>query len=670
MANGDIASPAGLDVEPRRSGRPAVDVNREARTARIVFWAIPIAFIMLVVGSRLVLTSRPAKRAMAVRVASEIANRTKAAVRLGGIDFGWAYQPCIQRAEIYRIHGQFEVNATTQEACVDRWPSAVGSGFRAVRIRLTHPSLRLVGSRPVGGGDSLAEVEPTRTASAGPGTAEAHAPLREVEVVFDDLRLDWSSMPFPKRVADGSFGPIDGRITLQRRGDLSAVSIAINEPRTGMAITGRANPTPSGWDLAATLEGDLAPSFGPLLSAAGLDIRKLPVHGVAGVVYSTRDNRITIDLNLSQYDVDLSNELVSNQRLVGFQAREKIRIHIDINEQRIWVEDGLVEVNGVAGVLNVDVRTKGESPTFLVGAELKTVSIAKLLRSIPGTDFPSALNDLSAGALFALAFTISGKLKDPATWQPKIEHRLVGIERGGSGLDYLRQPFAFRPLTKTGRADKPLTVGPGTTSWVRYAQIPYAQRRAIQVAEDANFFLHNGVDVEEIRAALVHTLTTGERVRGGSTLTQQLVKNLFLTRDRTAMRKVQEVFLTFLLESAMDKDELFALYANIIEWGPGIYGLRAAAYYYFGEAPAKLTLKQMAYLATIIPGPLLFHKFYEQGWVPPSHLAKVDLLLERLHKLGTIKTQEELDEALAAKVTFTKRSGVTAVRAPKEVPPP
>lgn len=659
----EVAGSDDFDIQPRRDGPRRVAINREARTARMVFWSAPLLAIVVIGGGRLAITSGPAKRVMAVELANQIANRTKAAVRLGGLSFGWAYQPCMTRSEIYRVVGEFEISVTTESACVERWPSAVGSGFRAVRTALEKPSIKIVGSKAVAAAAALADVKPSGTpiqrVTAG---SKKRPPLREIEVVFDDLSIDWSAMPFPAKIAEGSFGPIDGSVTIQKRGAKSAATIALHEPITGMSITGRATPSNEGWDLTASLEGDLAPTFGELLKAAGLDIRKLPVVGEVGIVYKA--GKATMDIDMVLQNVDLANDLVSSQRLQGFTARQKIRIQADLNEQRVWIEDGLLEVNGVPALFSLDTMLGAESPSFLVGMELKTVPMVKLLRSIPGTEPPSLLAQMSAEAQFAAAFTMSGQLRDPVTWQPKLEHQMVGIGANGqrSGLEFLLKPFEYYPLTKTGRSKEPKIVGPGTPSWIPYTQIPYMQRRAIQVSEDANFWLHNGIDIDGVKAALVDGLTGGERTRGGSTLSQQLVKNLFLTRDRTAMRKVLEMFITLLVESSLEKEQIFELYSNIIEWGPGIYGLREASYYYFGKSPRRLSPKEMAYLASIIPGPLLFHKYYKQGWVPPSHLAKVDLLLQRLRNLETIKTDQALAEAQAEKLRFNKRTGPTAVR--------
>ncbi len=660
-----VAGPDDLDIQPRRSGGPRrVPVNREARTARIIFWSFPILVVLIFGGGRLLITSKPAKAAMAKELAARIANRTKAAVRLGGLTFGWAYQPCLKTAEVYRVVGDLEVSVATQSACVERWPSAVGSGFRAVQMALEKPAIKIVGAKAAAVVAPLADVKPSSNKPAVKPRAKStkRAALREVGVVFDDLSLDWSNLPIPNKIASGTFGPIDGRVTIQKRGPKAAATIALREPITGLRISGRATPSNEGWDLTASLEGDLAPTFGELLKASGLDIRKLPVQGEVGVVY--KHGEVTMDIDMTLQNVDLANRHVSTKRLSGFTARQKIRISADAAEQRVWIEDGLIEVNGIPALFSLDMLLGGDAPSFLVGVELKTVPMVKLLRSIPGTEAPTLLDEMSAEAQFAAAFTMSGQLRDPQTWQPKFEHQMVGIGSRAqrSGLEFLLRPFEYYPLTKTGRSEKPKVVGPGTASWVPYTQIPYMQRRAIQVSEDANFWLHNGVDIEGVKSALVDGLSSGDKARGGSTLSQQLVKNLFLTRDRTAMRKLLELVISLLVESSLEKEQIFELYANIIEWGPGIYGLREAAYYYFGKSPRRLSTKEMAYLASIIPGPLLFHKYYLQGWVPPSHLSKVNLLLERLRRLNTIKTDEELKAATEEKIRFFRRSGPTAVK--------
>jgi hypothetical protein len=608
--------------------------------ARRLLWLIPSTLIGGFAGVRLTLSSDFVSRELAATIASELATRTRSSVQLSGVTFGYSFAPCFQHLEIYRYTGPYKFKIATTEACVERWASAVGSGFHAVRLKLTQPSIEISANPD-------AEKNPGAVESPGAAkkAAEGRATLREIQIIFDDLRLDWDAMPFPERFASGTFGPIDGSVTVQQRGTMSAASISLREPATGSRIHGRATPTPTGWDLSAGVEGDLVPIFDTLLAAAAIDIRKMPSKGQIGVDYRAKDKSLTIDLDMEQEDLDVANDAVSSQRLRGFAAREKLRMNVDIGAGKLDVSDALVEVNGIPLLLSVKMEPGTSSPAFAVAVDLKTMSLARLLRSVPGAVELEMAKQMSPSINFAFTYSMTGELRDPTTWVTKLDHRFQGIDDPGvkTGVEYLNGAFEYRPLTKEGRTGAGRAVGRGTPGWTAYNDIPYLQRRCIIVSEDSTFFFHSGIELEEMRMAIQKSVETGEKARGGSTITQQLIKNLFLSRDRTALRKLQELLLTYYLEAAFSKEYLFELYVNVIEWGPDLYGLHDAALHYFGRPPKKLQTREMAYLASIIPGPLLFHAHYEKGQVSSKHNAKVDALLERLNRLG------QLDDAELAK---------------------
>jgi hypothetical protein len=641
---------------PRHLMPPAARVapTQEARAARWLLVLIPTSLIAIAILVRLTVTSDMASRAVAASIAGELANRTHSAVQLSGVTFGYDFAPCFQDFEIYRITGTYKLKATTKQACVERWASAVGSGFHAIRIRLSQPSIVIEGLHTATGAKALADAR-TRGLTTGMQDTKKNA-LREIQVVFDDLRLDWSDMPFPERVETGSFGPIDGMVTLQMRNTRSAATLFIREPITGSTINGRINPTSDGWDMSAGVEGDIVPIFGSILSSAELDIRKMPTRGRIGAVYSSKRRAATIDLDLEQHDLDVANQLVSANRLTGFSASERGRVEIDFERSLTEMKDGIIEVNGVPLTLSFDLRPGSESPAFDIRADLRTTPLIRLLRAVPNAQELELMKNLSPNVLFAFSFETSGVLRDPTTWQPKLEHRLTGIgsSGGGSGLEYLRHTFRYFPLTTTGRADTGRLIGPDTASWISFSRTPYVQRRAVMVSEDASFYIHHGIDIGEIQEAIHKGVATGEKTRGGSTLTQQLVKNLFLTRDRTALRKLQEVLLTFHLESALTKDQIFELYLNIIEWGPDVYGLKEAAWHYFNKRPESLNVREMCFLAVIIPAPISLHTQYENGYVNARTNAKIDALLERLNHLGTL-SDEAYEEAKDTKIHFPRR---------------
>ena len=143
--------------------------------------------------------------------------------------------------------------------------------------------------------------------------------------------------------------------------------------------------------------------------------------------------------------------------------------------------------------------------------------------------------------------------------------------------------------------------------WVPYDRISIHLKRAIVAAEDAKFLEHEGFDVEGIQAAVEKNLKKGRLVAGGSTISQQLAKNLFLSGERSFIRKGQEAVITLMIEATWSKRRILEVYLNVIEWGNGIYGAEAAARRYFKSSAAALGPGQAAHLAAMIPNP----RYYE-----------------------------------------------------------
>ncbi len=148
-------------------------------------------------------------------------------------------------------------------------------------------------------------------------------------------------------------------------------------------------------------------------------------------------------------------------------------------------------------------------------------------------------------------------------------------------------------------------------NWVTYEAISPAVKRAIVASEDAKFAWHDGFDWDGIQRALEKNLAEGEIVAGGSTISQQLAKNLYLSGERSIMRKGQEAVMTLMLEMFLGKRRILEIYLNIIEWGEGVFGIDAAARYYFGMDASRLSARQAALLAAIVPRPRHYDR---NGW--------------------------------------------------------
>jgi len=153
----------------------------------------------------------------------------------------------------------------------------------------------------------------------------------------------------------------------------------------------------------------------------------------------------------------------------------------------------------------------------------------------------------------------------------------------------------------------PFVLGQRNPFWVPFAYIPPALQWGVIVAEDDTFYQHDGFNFAAMRDALWEDIKKLKPVRGGSTITQQLAKNLYLSKEKSLSRKLKEAAITCKLERNLSKNRILELYLNAIEWGPGVYGVGAASWYYFHKSPAELDFFESILLAAIIPSPTRYN---------------------------------------------------------------
>ena len=162
--------------------------------------------------------------------------------------------------------------------------------------------------------------------------------------------------------------------------------------------------------------------------------------------------------------------------------------------------------------------------------------------------------------------------------------------------------------------------------WVPYTKISSHLKRAILVAEDDRFVDHEGFDWDGIQKAINKNQKQGKVVAGGSTISQQLAKNLFLSGERTMLRKGEEALITLMMERILAKERILEIYLNVIEWGDGVFGAEAASRHYFGVTAAQLSQQQAAKLAAMVTRP----RFYDRNRSAPWLLKKTEIILERM----------------------------------------
>ena len=195
-------------------------------------------------------------------------------------------------------------------------------------------------------------------------------------------------------------------------------------------------------------------------------------------------------------------------------------------------------------------------------------------------------------------------------------------------------------LVRINAATVPIEIGPKDPNWVGFYDLPRNTAYAFVASEDGKFFSHNGFDIRAIRAGLIANIKAKKFVRGGSTISQQVVKNVFLNHDKTASRKFQEAFLTWQMEQNLTKLMIFELYLNLAHFARDTYGIRAAAQYYFKKNVANLTLRESLFLASILPNPIIFGGQFLEGKLSSSRLNKMINVGNALRQTNRISADE------------------------------
>lgn len=200
--------------------------------------------------------------------------------------------------------------------------------------------------------------------------------------------------------------------------------------------------------------------------------------------------------------------------------------------------------------------------------------------------------------------------------------------------------------------------------WIELGQLDQKVVMAFVISEDWSFFEHGGVDWQQVHKAVRDSFKSGERLRGASTLSQQVVKNLFLSPERSFWRKLKELVITLHLEEKLEKEKILEVYLNIVELGEGIYGIEAASKAYFKLSATQLNVREAAFLAMLLPSPVRYSQSYKDRKLTDYAASTIESILEKLRVQGTL-TQEESSHARSAPLRFDGRDPRRVKRAQK-----
>ncbi len=269
--------------------------------------------------------------------------------------------------------------------------------------------------------------------------------------------------------------------------------------------------------------------------------------------------------------------------------------------------------------------------------DMPTISCDSFLDSFPSALLPT-LDETKLGGTFAASghLAFDTRSLDDLLLEYDVRDRCQFVDVPPQlARERFTNPFEHRVYMPDGKIAVQ-TTGPGTVSWTAIEDISPYMQVAVLTTEDGAFPRHHGFNRAAIRASIIANLKAARFVRGASTITMQLAKNLFLSRDKTLARKLEEVALTEYLEQTFSKGELMEMYLNVIEFGPGIYGITEAADYYFGRTPAELNLVECLFLASVLPSPLRYASVRDAGALSEGRMKGLHTLMEIAHRNGRI----------------------------------
>ncbi len=425
------------------------------------------------------------------------------------------------------------------------------------------------------------------------------------------------------------------------------LQLTLIEPQAGLSIREQADSLGSGWvveartlDVSRLLE--VRRDGHPLLDGGIAD-------GRVALSRSAQALRFHVDIGARGARFGALADDADGERQLGDATDVTLRFDGVLRR-----EEGTVDIPDVHGTVagaelsgSIALRDLNTDPEVDVALGVRQLDFGQVLGAA-GLAVPEGLGMKPGGnpdlGSAKMEVAVRGRLAEPTALAVTQKIKFSPPGRMPPAISRLRGDFVYRaddgPI-----AHRPVAVSPSSADFIALQDVPPLFVRTLLISEDAGFYGHGGIDLRELPSALLTNWSRGTAARGASTITQQLAKNLFLSRDKEVGRKLQELAITFLLESALGKDRILEIYLNIIEWGPGLRGLRPAARHYFDCEPQALTPAQMAFLVASIPGPIKYQRSIARGTPSPGLRTLIDNLLAKLRSVDAI-SEEEYQRAL------------------------
>ena len=464
-------------------------------------------------------------------------------------------------------------------------------------------------------------------------------------------RLPFTESSLPIQLQGRSY---DSRLSGSRNGrslNLRGSITAIDGERVDVPVFLSADGSEVSARLTLRLE-----TFGDWLEARtstlGAEYVSISPYGEAEILLSA-DSTVCFSCSarvapVSIFDPELCSDTLHLELAVNCRGR------YDPVRGQLSVESGSLVI-GEAGVLFDMEYLPRPGPRLRISLWSDSLGGRELSSSVP----PPLLGRLQG---LALGGSVSFRVDCVLDWAEPDSCDFVA-EVNASGLRVEWSPVRFGRLRGTGARCRMedswgnfRTIALDTLNnngFLSFDRLPASWEPLLLCAEDATFRRHSGFSLYHIRNSIVADVESGSFRRGGSTITMQLAKNLFLGREKVLARKIQEVFLTWRLESYLSKDRMLEIYANIVEMGPDVFGVGEAALYFFDQPAESLSVLETAYLVSILPGPRLYHGFFVRNRVPDYWRAYLERLVAIAVRKGWLP-QSAMEEARSDSLVFRR----------------
>ena len=360
------------------------------------------------------------------------------------------------------------------------------------------------------------------------------------------------------------------------------------------------------------------------------------------LVASADRRRLTVEGDIALQRLTLRHWRLAPAPIGPMRVASHLQLSVDLDAERVRLALDDLHIGPAQGRLVIGVEGFGPRPTLDVHLQIPAQACRDLVAAVPPSVRPS-LADLRVRGTAWADIRLIAPLQRIERLKLSIEGDLDRCEivSMGAALDRRIEALSGRFVHRPSVAGEPVgvAVGPATAGFVSLDRIPLYVRHAALATEDRAFYRHSGFRASMIRGALKLNLKHMRYVYGGSTITQQLVKNLFLTRRKDLARKLEEAAIVVQLERRLSKRRILELYLNCIEYGPGIWGLSAASRAYYAKAASELTPEEGVYLMAIKPYPR--HGWYNarrNRW-RPNWVRRMKIIFERIHRSGAIDAE-------------------------------